>query len=148
MRQFSVKSGSSEIQKTTFRNKSEVSGKSSKNIVRMLKGSLKVDQYQRNDVERKFRIRGKKNKSIIGRVTSGVEDMEHAVGGELHNTIGVGNNVLDLIFSDLRREKLDIVCENIKTFLDSPKTAGGAGCTPGAHQGGAYNDKKLKSFID
>ena len=35
------------------------------------------------------------------------------------------------------------VVENIKKFLDSSKTLGGAGCTPAAHHGGQYNGKDI-----
>jgi hypothetical protein len=48
-----------------------------------------IDLNQRNDVERKFRSRGKNHKSIIGQVNSGVKSMEFEVGGELHNEIGL-----------------------------------------------------------
>ena len=94
---------------------------------------------QRNDLERKFRVRGKNHKSIIGKVNSGVESMNHVIGGELHNEIGLCNNCLDLLFSDLKKEKLEKISDNIKVFLDSPKSAGGGGCTPGQHHGGQYN---------
>ena len=57
----------------------------------------------------------------------------------MRTSLGLCNNCLDLLFSDLKKEKLEEISENIKVFLDSPKSAGGGGCTPGQHHGGQYN---------
>ena len=96
-------------------------------------------ESDRNDVERKFRIKGKQHNSVIGRNNSGIESLEFAVGGDLHNQIGICNDSLTRLFEDLISENLESVSEDIKTFLDSPKSSGGAGCTPGQHHGGQYN---------
>ena len=93
-------------------------------------------ESQRNDFERHFRNKGKTHKSIIGRNNSGVKSMDFCVGGELHNEIGISNNILEKLFDDLKSEDMEEVCDNIKTLLDSPKSAGGLGCSPGHHHGG------------
>ena len=100
-----------------------------------------VFKYERHDVERSFRKKGKCHESVIGVVNSGVESMEYVLGGPLHNEIGIGNDVLDQLFSELSEKEMDPVSAVIKTFLDTSKVAGGAGCTPGQHHGGKYNGK-------
>ena len=100
-----------------------------------------VFKDERHDVERSFREKGKYHESVIGVVNSGVESMEYVLGGPLHNEIGIGNDVLDQLFSELSEKQMDPVSAVIKTFLDTSKVAGGAGCTPGQHHGGKYNDK-------
>ena len=97
-----------------------------------------VTKNERSDIERKFRNRGKHHKSIIGKVNSGIDSMEFALGGELHNEIGISNNCIDHLYEDLKNENLENVCDEIKISLDSPKSAGGIGCSPGQHQGGQY----------
>ena len=67
--------------------------------------------------------------------------MEHSLGGELHNEIGLANDWLKHLYSDLKSEKLDSSCSEIKQYIDSPKRLGGAGCTPGQHHGGQYNGR-------
>jgi hypothetical protein len=84
-------------------------------------------------------LMGKKHNSVIGRNNSGIESLEFAVGGDLHNQIGICNDSLTRLFEDLISENLQSGSEDIKTFLDSPKSAEGAGCTPGQHHGGQYN---------
>ena len=98
-----------------------------------------VFKNDRNEIERKFRDRGKHHKSVIAKVNSGIESMEYALGGELHNEIGLSNDCIENLCKDLKTEKMETVCETIKTFLDSPKSADGAGCSPGQHHGGQYN---------
>ena len=93
----------------------------------------------RNDYERQFRVKGKYHNSVIGNNNSGLDSMEFALGGELHNEIGIINDSLKILFSDLEKENLNAVCTDIKQFLDSPKSAGGAGCSPGQYHGGQYN---------
>ena len=105
-----------------------------------------VNVHERNDTERKFRTQGKHHKSQIGKVNSGVESMEFALGGELHNEIGVANDTLELLFKNLKSEELSSVCDDVKVFLDSPKSAGGAGCTPGQHHGGQYNGENYSNL--
>ena len=41
---------------------------------------------------------------------------------------------------------MEDVAEDIRTFLDSPKSAGGAGCSPGLHHGGQYNGENFEQF--
>ena len=53
--------------------------------------------------------------------------------------IGIINDSLKLLFSALSSENMTQVCDNIKQYLDSPKSAGGAGCSPGQYHGGSYN---------
>ena len=36
---------------------------------------------------------------------------------------------------------METVCTDISGYLDSPKSAGGAGCSPAAYHGGQYNGK-------
>ena len=98
-----------------------------------------VIQNDRNDYERQFREKGKYHHSVIGNNNSGVVSMEMAPGGSLHNEIGLVNDSIKLLFRALESESLDQVCTVIKQFLDSPKTAGGAGCSPGQYHGGQYN---------
>ena len=98
-----------------------------------------VFEDDRHDIERIFRERGKFHKSVIGEVNSGVESMEFVLGGPLHNEIGVGNDCLDLLLKELSDVKLDSICTLIKTYLNTSKATGGAGCTPGHHHGGKYN---------
>ena len=98
-----------------------------------------VIQNDRNDYERQFRLKGKYHSSIIGNNNSGVNSMEFALGGELHNQIGIINDCLKLLFSALESENMDAVCTDIKQYLDSPRSAGGAGCSPGQYHGGQYN---------
>ena len=100
-----------------------------------------VFKDERHDVERSFREKGKYHESVIGVVNSGVESMEYVLGGPLHNEIGIGNDVLDQLVDELSEKEMDPVCETIKTFLNTSKVAGGAGCTPGQHHGGKYNGK-------
>jgi hypothetical protein len=104
-------------------------------------------ESDRNDVERKFRIRGKKHHSVIGRNNSGIESLEFAIGGDLHNQIGICNDCIARLFEDLNSENLESVSEDIKTFLDSPKSSGGAGCSPGQHHGGQYNGEIFLSLF-
>ena len=98
-----------------------------------------VFNNDRNDIERVFRDKGKHHNSVIAKVNSGVESMDFAMGGELHNEIGLVNDMLGNLFKNLKSENMEDVCDDLKTFLDSPKSAGGAGCTPGQHHGGQYN---------
>lgn len=62
-------------------------------------------------------------------------------GGDLHNQIGIGNDALSDIYKSLNSAGFNQVVCDIKKFLDSSKTVGGAGCTPAAHHGGQYNGK-------
>ena len=52
-----------------------------------------------------------------------------------------GNDALNDLYKGLENAGLSDVFTKIKTFLDSSKTSGGAGCTPAAHHGGQYNGK-------
>ena len=65
------------------------------------------------------------------------------LGGDLHNQIGIGNDALCDLFKGLDKAGLSNVVCDIKNFLDSSKTIGGAGCTPAAHHGGQYNGKDI-----
>ena len=96
----------------------------------------------RNDLERKFREAGKKHKSVIGQNNSGVDSMEKAMGGCLHNEIGLINDCLDNLHKGLKRQKLESVTEVLKSFVDTPKSRGGLGCTPAQYHGGQYNGKR------
>ena len=100
----------------------------------------------RHDIERSFRDKGKNHESVIGRVNTGVESMEYVLGGPLHNEIGIGNDVLDQLSDELEAEGMKSVCGSIKSFLNTSKATGGAGCTPGQHHGGKYNGKNLVSL--
>ena len=62
-------------------------------------------------------------------------------GGCLHNEIGLVNDCLENLFKGLKRQKLEPVCQLIKTFLDSAKSDGGLGCTPAQYHGGQYNGR-------
>ena len=55
--------------------------------------------------------------------------------------LGIGNDALSDLFKSLDIAGLNQVVSDIKKFLDSSKTVGGAGCTPAAHHGGQYNGK-------
>lgn len=101
----------------------------------------------RNDYERKFRVRGKHHDSVIGRNNSCVDSMEYVLGGGLHNEIGLVNDCLKILFDGLDGEELTAVPEEIRTFLDSPRSVGGAGCSPGQYHGGQYNGKRFYSFF-
>ena len=103
-----------------------------------------VNKNDRTDIERQFRLKGKYNSSIIANNNSGIDNMEFSLGGELHNEIGQCNDWLKHLYSDLKSEKLDSACCEIKQYLDSPKRLGGAGCTPGQHHGGQYNGRQQK----
>ena len=87
----------------------------------------------RNDIERRFRDKGKRHQSVIGQNNCGIESMDFTIGGELHNEIGISNNIIESLYSDLRNEGLGNISAAIKILLDNPKSAGGLGCTPGAH---------------
>ena len=93
----------------------------------------------RNDLERKFRVAGKSHKSVIGQINSCVDSMEFALGGCLHNEIGLVNNCLENLYKALKSQNLEPVSEVIKKLLDSPKSNGGLGCSPGQYHGGQYN---------
>ena len=43
---------------------------------------------------------------------------------------------------------MENICEKVKSFLDSPKSEGGAGCTPGQHHGGQYNGKDVAKIFN
>ena len=105
-----------------------------------------VIQNDRNDYERQFRVKGKYHNSIIGNNNSGVDTMECAPGGSLHNEIGLVNDSIKLLFKALESEQLETVCTAIKQYLDSPKSAGGAGCSPGQYHGGQYNGQCVVLF--
>ena len=98
-----------------------------------------VNTEENHNIERQLREKGKFHNSVIGNNNSGIDSMHFALGGELHNQIGLCNDCIKNLFSDLKSESLDNVCDEIKHFLDSPHSAGGAGCTPGQHHGGQYN---------
>ena len=119
------------------------------------KGRLDIDEFfhwvkinERNDVERQFRDKGKHNQSVIGKVNSCVDSMEYALGGELHNEIGVGNDCIEMLFKDLENQKMEHISTLLKVFLDSPKSEEGAGCTPGQHHGGQFNGKNIKFIYE
>ena len=95
-----------------------------------------VNKHDSNDIERKFRLKGKYHSSVIANNNSGIDNMEFVPGGELHNEIGLVNDWFKHLFCDLRSEKFETACCDIKQYLDSPKRSGGAGCTPGQHHGG------------
>ena len=69
--------------------------------------------------------------------------MQFVLGGPLHNEIGIGNDVLDQLLSELSEKGLESVCASIKTYLNTSKAENGAGCTPGQHHGGKYNGRFL-----
>ena len=75
----------------------------------------------RHDIERKFCDNGKNHNSVIGTVNTCVDSMEFIVGGGLHNAIGLINDCLDNLYKDLKRQKLEPICDIIKTFIDAPK---------------------------
>ena len=62
-------------------------------------------------------------------------------GGDLHNQIGLGNDALTDLYKNLSSAGFNQIVSDVKDFLDSSKTIGGAGCTPAAHHGGQYNGK-------
>ena len=95
----------------------------------------------RNDYEREFRVRGKRHGSIIGRNNSCVDSMDFVIGGGLHNEIGLVNDCLKILFDGLDKEELDSIPGAIRSFLDSPRSDGGAGCSPGQYHGGQYNGR-------
>ena len=107
-----------------------------------------VNTNERNDVERQFRDNGKHYQSVIGKVNSCVDSMEFTVGGELHNEIGVGNDIIGLLLKELKKQKLEHAAEDLKKFLNSPKSAGGAGCTPGQHHGGQFNGEIIDFLLN
>ena len=98
-----------------------------------------VNAEENHNIERQFREKGKYHNSIIGNNNSPIDSMHFALGGDLHNVIGLGNDCLKNLFNDLKSENLENICDDIKHFLDSPHASGGAGCTPGQHHGGQYN---------
>ena len=100
----------------------------------------------RNDLERKFRDAGKKHRSVIGQNNSCVDSIDHLLGGCLHNEIGLINDCLENLYKGLKRQKLESVIEDIKSFVDSPKSRGGLGCTPAQYHGGQYNGKRKRIF--
>ena len=102
--------------------------------------------FDRNDYERQFRARGKLHSSIIGRNNSSASSMEYVIGGGLHNEIGLVNDCLKGLFDGLVKEELASVPGDIRGFLDSPRSQGGAGCSPGQHHGGQYNGKGYTFF--
>ena len=70
-----------------------------------------VVESDRNDVERSFRNKGKKHHSIIRRNNVGINSMECAVGGDLHNQIGISNDCIDRLYGDLKSEDLENICD-------------------------------------
>ena len=98
--------------------------------------------------ERKMRDKGKKHESVIGKNVSSVKSMEFVCGGELHNEIGVGNDALNHLYETLEEESFSEIKEETKTLLNSSKSAGGVGCSPGQAHGGQYNGKDIaKIFV-
>ena len=49
--------------------------------------------------------------------------MDFTIGGELHNEIGISNNIIESLYSDLRNEGLGNISAAIKILLDNPKSA-------------------------
>ena len=96
---------------------------------------------ERHDIERSFRENGKHHNSVIGIVNTGVESMQYVLGGPLHNEIGIGNDCLDHLLSELSDQRMGSVGASIQSFLNTSKVVGGAGCTPGHHHGGKYNGR-------
>ena len=96
---------------------------------------------ERHDIERSFRENGKHHNSVIGVVNTGVESMHYVLGGPLHNEIGIGNDCLDQLERELSDKRMGSVSASIKSFLNTSKAVGGAGCTPAQHHGGKYNGR-------
>ena len=101
----------------------------------------------RNDYERRFRVRGKHHGSVIGRNNSCVDSMEYVIGGGLHNEIGLVNDCLKILCEGLDSEELTSVPGDIRGYLDSPRSVGGAGCSPGQYHGGQYTGKSFQIFF-
>ena len=90
-----------------------------------------------------MRKNGKFHSSVIGRDISGLKSVDYVCGGDVHNQIGLGNDALQDLYKELEAAKLSHVKTDIKNYLDKSKAEGGAGCTPAAHHGGAYNGKDI-----
>ena len=54
---------------------------------------------------------------------------------------------MDRLFSDVKSENFENVAQDIRTFLDSPQSCRGAGCSPGLHHGGQYNGEKFSAVL-
>ena len=54
---------------------------------------------------------------------------------------------MDRLFSDLKSENFENVAQDIRTFLDSPQSCRGAGCSPGLHHGGQYNGENFLAVL-
>ena len=112
--------------------------------------TFKRDVFEngRHDLERLMRTRGKKFTNVIGDVNSPVESFDFVLGGPLHNEIGIVNDVIEQLIRELNEAGLKDAVAEITKYLNTPKAAGGAGCTPAQHHGGKYNGKDALKILD